>query len=143
MSTARRSILPLLMATATLSACSSGSSSGVEASCIPPETTVTPAQATPGQSVHVKTVFMWSGCDDQGTGDHGHALQGQTLTWRESTESTELTRVDADPTTGEGRATVKIPAAATPGTAEIQVGDSSVATITVLASTSTPSALHS
>ena len=128
----QRTLFPVLMSAAMLSACSQGGSSA-EASCAQPHTTVSPAQAQPGQSIQVTAEVQWSDCPDQGDNNHGHALQDQAVTWRESGSSTELARVDADPDTGQAQSTVQIPAAATPGTAEIRIGNSAVATITVIA----------
>ncbi len=73
--------------------------------------------------------YFTKGCDDQGKGEPTPGLTDQPVTFTQNGQVTTLTEVDS--TDGTVDVTVTVPAAASAGSAELQVGYSITAPLTV------------
>jgi len=118
--------LALLVVAPLLYACAGSTSSS---SCEAPNITVSPSTVRVGESVKITGRFFTDGCDDMGKGEQIRPLQDQDVVFSQGGKSTTLTQVDSPD--GTIAVTVTIPASAVTGEAELQVGGSIPASVTV------------
>ncbi|SDT39180.1 hypothetical protein [Jiangella sp. DSM 45060] len=139
--------VPLALAAALLVAtgCGSGDpgTSTGEQACAAPATVVAAETVTPGQTVLVTGLGLWTGCVDSGAAAEDgpvvydgsdvdpELLTGQAVTWRQGDDVVELAVVDAG-VDGSAAAVVTIPAGARDGTGELAVGIATPVVVSVV-----------
>lgn len=124
----------LLVVSLLLAACSAQGvrTGGVDsASCAGPYAETTPRQAQPGEQVAVLSDFHLDECHDTGQPTPATALRDLPVRFTQSGITVELGRVDATGPTGRLRTTVRVPASAGAGLAELTVGESTPALVLV------------
>jgi hypothetical protein len=139
---------PVLLSAALLAGCGGGDPAATtsdDGACAAPSTFVAEPTIAPGQTVQVVGEDLWSGCRDSGSvaGDGTASYEGwedvddptpltaQPVTWTQGDTVVELAIVDIDPT-GAVELDVTVPADARPGAAELAIGDSLPAEVTVV-----------
>jgi hypothetical protein len=125
-----------------------GTTTDGEALCSAPVTSVAEPTVSPGQTVRVSAVDLWSSCRDHGIADDDgnvsypdpepSPLTGLHVRWTQDDTVVDLGTVDAD-STAAAELDVTIPADADAGPAELTVGPhSSPAAVTVVTEAASP-----
>jgi hypothetical protein len=107
-------------------------SGGVAASCVGPQVALTPAEAAVGERVTVTVEWLREGCNDYTGADEERASVDVPVSFVQGDTRVHLGAVSGTGDRFSATLTATVPADGAAGPAEVVVGDSATADLTVL-----------